>query len=365
MVAARHVPIFQALSYSARDKSTLNAFLRIMQAALIDPSQAFVGHRLARRQIRDTYRWRANSLILNSLLSVFFLIAIGFALKRVLLTSDEAWNSIERLSYYVLFPALMIKTLGMANLANAPIIPLATALIAAILSLTALLVLTQPLLQRRFGIDGPAFTSVYQGSVRWNAFVGIAMAANLYGSTGTALASIAIAGLIPVLNILSVWVLRKWGSGTSGSMLRGLITNPFIIGSLGGILLNISGLTLPKSVELSLDALAQCALAMGLLLVGAGLRLGDLKRPSFALIFSTALRLIALPLIGFGFATLLGLTGPAMAVVVICLGVPSASAAYILARQMGGDAPLMAAILTLQTVVSFITLPLLLITLSG
>jgi predicted permease len=304
-------------------------------------------------------------LLVDSLLSVFLVIVVGALLRRFLLPTDEAWNAIERLSYYVLFPALMIKTLAVTNLANAPVLPVAAALVIAILVVTVVLVAAQPLLEKRLGVDGPAFTSVYQGAVRWNAFVGIALAGNLFGTLGLTLASIAVAALIPILNILSIWVLRRWGHGTSGSFLRGLLTNPFFVGTMIGIVLNIIAIPLPRSIDMALGALSTAALGVGLLLVGAGLRLEYLTRPNAALTVSVVLRLVALPLIGALIGLALGLQGAALAVVVICLGVPSASASYILARQMGGDAPLMAAILTAQTLVSVITLPLLLIRFSG
>jgi hypothetical protein len=105
--------------------------------------------------------------------------------------------------------------------------------------------------------------------------------------------------------------------------------------------------------------IGRCALGVSLLLVGAGLRLGDFKRPSPALAIGVVARLLFIPVAGGLAALALGLSGAALAVVIICLAVPSASASYILARQMGGDAPLMAAILTAQTVLSFATMPLL------
>ncbi len=183
------------------------------------------------------------------------------------------------------------------------------------------------------------------------------MAGNLYGDAGVTLASVVMAVLIPVLNVQCVWVLRRYGSGQGGSLLRGLATNPFIVGIVVGLALNFSGLTLPAPVMSALNMIGSGALGLGLLLVGAGLQLEDLRRPNVALMLGVGLRLVLLPAIGGLAALALGLTGTAVAVVVICLAVPSASACYVLARQMGGDAPLMAAILTAQTLVSFLTLP--------
>jgi len=238
-----------------------------------------------------------------------------------------------------------------------PVGSIAMALLAANLTMATLLLLIRKPIETRFQIHGPAFTSIFQGSLRWNAFVALAMAGNLYGEAGVTLAAVAMAVLIPVLNVQSVWVLRRHGSGQGGSLLRGLATNPFILGIMIGLTLNLTGLVLPQAMMSALDMVGSGALGLGLLLVGAGLRLEDLRRPNLALLLGVGLRLTLLPAIGGLAALALGLAGPAVAIVVICLAVPTASASYVLARQMGGDAPLMAAILTAQTLVSFLTLP--------
>ena len=90
------------------------------------------------------------------------------------------WVGVERLAYQVLFPAVVIHTLAMADLRSMPVLGMCSSLVLAILSVAALLLLARPLLARA-GIDGPAFTSIVQGSVRWNTFVGLALAAGLQG----------------------------------------------------------------------------------------------------------------------------------------------------------------------------------------
>lgn len=299
-------------------------------------------------------------MIIDSLISVFLVIVIGRVAKQYLLPSDEAWAKIEHVTYYLLFPALITKTLATADLMTVPFLSIGLALLGANLLMFCALILSRPVLERRFAVSGPSFTSLFQGSMRWNTFIALAIAGNLHGATGVTLASVAIAALIPVLNIQSVWVLRRHGSGTGGSFLRGLVTNPFIIGTVLGLAINLSGLPMPRSLIMTLDILGRCALGMGLLLVGAGLRIADLSKPTLPLVLGVVLRLVALPLIGAGLGILMGLSGPALAILVLCLGVPAASAAYLLARNMGGDAPLMAAILTAQTLVSALTLPVLL-----
>jgi predicted permease len=103
--------------------------------------------------------------------------------------------------------------------------------------------------------------------------------------------------------------------------------------------------------------LGRSSLALGLLTVGSGLQVGELLRPRAVTILATVLKLAVMPLIAVGLGVLLGLSGTNLAVIACCASVPSASNAYVLARQMGGDAPLMAQILTLETVLAIVTMP--------
>ena len=105
------------------------------------------------------------------------------------------------------------------------------------------------------------------------------------------------------------------------------------------------------------DALGRSSLAIGLLVTGAGLQLEGLFRPSLAAGVAVFLKLVLMPVIAIALALRFGLTGANLAVVTICATVPTASSAYVLARLMGGDAPLLAQIITLQTILAAVTMP--------
>jgi predicted permease len=105
------------------------------------------------------------------------------------------------------------------------------------------------------------------------------------------------------------------------------------------------------------DSLGRASLALGLLLVGAGLQVWGLLRPAPATLVTSALKLIVMPIIAITLAHAFGVSGPALAIVACCGGVPAASSAYVLARQMGGDTTLLAEILTVQTILAAITMP--------
>jgi len=210
------------------------------------------------------------------------------------------------------------------------------------------------------GIGGPAFTSIFQGSVRWNTFVALAVAAGLQGRAGTTLMAIAIAAMIPLLNVMCVIVLARFAKGKQMSVeatIRSILVNPFIWSSAVGLVLNQAQWMLPAAFIGYLDVLGRASLGVGLLVVGSALDLNQLARPRLAHGVAIVLKLVAMPVLAWLYAGWLGVTGPALAMTVVAGAVPTATAAYFLARDLGGDAPLMAEITTLQTLLALATLP--------
>ncbi|HEX5777347.1 MAG TPA: AEC family transporter [Xanthobacteraceae bacterium] len=298
--------------------------------------------------------------VISALLPVFLVIALGVLLKQTLLPERAAWDSLERLTFYVLFPALLTVTTATADLSEVPVGGVGGALALAILILATLLLIVRVPLSRALTVNGAAFTSVFQGAIRWNTYVALGIAGSLYGTPGLALASVAIVAMVPLLNLICVLVLARYAADespdartTAGMVLR----NPLIWSVLAGIALNVSGVPLPPIAVSFAEILGQGALALGLLAVGAGLELGKVLRPSAAVIVTIVLKLAAMPAVAISLALGFGLDGAALTIVAVASSVPSAPGSYILARQMGGDAPLLANILSMQILVALVTIP--------
>ncbi|MDP2800588.1 MAG: AEC family transporter [Phreatobacter sp.] len=305
--------------------------------------------------------------IIASLTPVFLIIVLGAWLRAWPLLDEAGWRGLERATYYVFFPAMIIMTMAKADLRSVPVLAMGFSLIAAILAMAVILLVLRPLLARSFGTDGPAFTSVFQGATRWNSFVAIATAGALYGQLGLTLTAISVAAMIPLLNVLAVVMLQRYAQDKPvvlGPTLKALVTNPFIWSSVLGIVINVVGIPLPVIAMRFGDILGAAALGTGLLLVGAGLEVRAALKPRAITWVTTALKLLLMPAMAGGIAMALGVSGVALQVAILSAAMPSASGAYILARQMGGDAPLMAEILTVQTLMAVITIPLVL-TLAG
>jgi malonate transporter and related proteins len=299
------------------------------------------------------------AVVIAALLPVFILIVIGVVLKRTLMRLETQWHGLERLTYYVLFPMLLIQTLVKADLSKVPIAGVGGALMLAALAVSLLCLALWPLLARR-GVDGPAFTSIFQGATRWQTYVALSVSRNLYGAAGLALASVAMVAIIPMVNVFSVAVLAHYASPEKQSgraIAMTVVKNPLIWACAIGLFINVVHLPLPKIWHEVADALGSASLAIGLLVTGAGLQLGGLLRPSLAATAGVVLKLLVMPVLAIALALWFGLSGTNLAIIAVASAVPTSPSAYVLARQMGGDAPLLAQIITLQTILAAITMP--------
>jgi malonate transporter len=299
------------------------------------------------------------AVVIAALLPVFLLIVLGFILKRSLMPRDTQWHGLERLTYYVLFPMLLIQTLVKANLSSVPVAGVGGALLVSALAMSLLCLALRPLLAR-WDIDGPAFTSIFQGATRWQTYVALAVSGNLFGHTGLALASVAMVAIIPLVNVFSVAVLARYASPEKQSaraIVMTVVRNPLIWACAIGLAVNVTHVPLPRIWHDVAEALSRSSLGIGLLVTGAGLHLEGMFRPSLAASVAIFLKLVLMPVLAIGLALRFGISGSSLVIVAACSAVPASSSAYVLARQMGGDAPLLAQIITLQTILAAVTMP--------
>jgi predicted permease len=299
------------------------------------------------------------AVVIAALLPVFILIVLGVALKHSLMPLDAQWHGLERLTYYVLFPMLLIQTLVKADLTKVPVAGVGGALLLSALVMSLLCLALRPALSR-LDIDGPAFSSIFQGATRWQTYVALSVSANLYGDVGLALASVAMVAIIPLVNVFSVAVLAHYaspGKSSAGTVAMTVVRNPLIWACAIGLFINVVHLPLPRIWHEVADALGRSSLAIGLLVTGAGLHLEGLLRPNLSAALGVIFKLVLMPVLALLLALWFGLSGESLAIVAICAAVPTSPSAYVLARQMGGDAPLLAQIITLQTILAAVTMP--------
>ncbi len=288
---------------------------------------------------------------------IFALICAGFALARAGFPDPGFWPAAERLNYVLLFPALLASSLADAPLDDPAILRVGGAAVGTILlaavaarGLRAL----RPAPPARYG-------PLLQGAIRFNTYLGLAVTGSLLGPQGVARAAVLLAVAVPLVNVLSVLALTGSDARRGpAALLRPIVTNPLILGCAAGIALALTGVGLPFGTGRFLDLVAQASLPLGLFCVGAALRPRALRAEIGTLAAICALRLLAMPALAVAVTAAFGLGRDEALLVVIFAAIPTATTAYVLTQQLGGDGRLMAGIVTAQTLASAATIPLVL-----
>ncbi len=298
-----------------------------------------------------------SSLLVNALTPIFAIIAVGFLIARTSIAGPGAWELVERLTYYLFFPALLVLRLSDSRFSGSQLQDILLVLLAAVAVLSVLLLG----LRKFIAADAGSFSSVYQGSIRFNTYIGLALIEALYGNVGITRAALCLVVFIPLVNVLSVIALTA-GSGELGRRLTVVIgsvmTNPLVLACGFGLFLSYSNvIVLPDLAIEVITILSQPALPLGLLAVGAGIRfvaLGEQGWPLFVALFTKLAALPALVLV----ACIVLQTPTGLAQVLLVLAaLPAPPSAYILARQLNGNVALMANIITSQTLAAFVMIP--------
>jgi malonate transporter and related proteins len=302
---------------------------------------------------------------LDVFIPAFGLLALGAALRRLLLRDGAVWAGIERLVFWALMPALLVSSIASVDLAELPLGRMALAIWLALLGGTALSLL----LAWFAGLDHPSSTSVLQGGIRFNNLMGFALTGGLYGAPGTALGAVATGLIVPFVQVVTITAFAlapaPAGAGGAGggarfSPLRAgkqLATNPLLLACVLGFAVAALG-GLPPGLGPLLRSLGGASVALGLLCVGAALSPGALRDRPVVQAATCVVKLALVPAMTLALGLALDLDPLSLAVALVFMALPTATTSYVMARALGGDAPLMAALTTTEHVVSVATLPL-------
>lgn len=296
-----------------------------------------------------------NSIFL-ALSPIFFLILLGWLFQSREFPGSGFWPLAEKITYYVFFPALLFSSLYEADFSQAGFFSLMLVIGLSMLAVTAAMLGMRPLLR----LSGPDFSSIFQGGLRPNTYVGISAAFVLLGEQGLSLAAMVMTVMIPLANLISVTVVTIFGRNQRRGWRQGLNSvagNPLILACILGYLANITGLPLILGSRETINILSQAALSMGLLSVGAGLRFKGLAAKTGPILWASVFKLAVLPLLAGTLALAAGLGDPAVLICVLFASLPCGAAAYVMARQLGGGLDMMAAVITVQTVAALVSMP--------
>jgi predicted permease len=296
------------------------------------------------------------SEILTIVLPVFAVIALGALLKRINLIDATFLQQTNRLVYYVCLPLLLFYEIGRADFMASFNGRLVLGSILAV-TVTFLVSYCYTVLRNY----PPGARGVFsQGAFRGNiAYVGLAIVFNALGETGLTRAGILMGFLVPFLNLYAIlallWPHRNSSDQGIPFLVRQVAFNPLILASFAGIIWSYFAIPTPLLLERSLKIATGMALPLALLAIGAGFSLERLRGDLFTAALAAGAKLVWLPLLAAGILLAMGVTGTDLEIGVLIAGTPAATANYIMAGQLKGDAELAATIVMLTTLLSAVT----------
>jgi hypothetical protein len=297
-------------------------------------------------------------IVLNSLFPIFVLLLLGWFLRKQGLTDAVFLKNADRLIYYFFFPVMLFWKIGGASFESGIDWDFCLAALCAVLTMFAISALVIKL-GRISNFKAGSFS---QSCYRFNTYIGVAVILNSLGAEGVKYFGILIGFAIPLINVFAVTTLI-WYSGKEIDLRKrlsiaglALVSNPLIIGCLAGIAYSRLIGWFPVFVDNSLSLISMVALPLALMSIGGSLTFAGI-RGNLALSFlAAALKLIALPIIGWAFFHLFNVTGIPLKVGLIFFALPASTAIYVLSSQMNSDTDLASSAIVLSTFLSFFSL---------
>jgi predicted permease len=292
----------------------------------------------------------------------FSLILIGYLICRFTPLNRPVWTQVEQLVYFLFFPVLLFHSILKSPLD----ISAAGNLVGAGLALGLGGIAMAYSVPYWPGVKGHVALRQHAASAqiafRFNSFIGLALAERLAGPQGVQVLALLIGVSVPLMNMGAVWPMARHGKrGFLGELVR----NPLIIGTAGGLLANLAGLSIPNWLEPTVSRIGGASLTLGLMAAGAGMQLSALNHAKLLGVAVLAIRHLLMPVLALGLSHLFGLSSVQSTVLLMFAALPTASSCYVLAARMGYDGAYVAALVTVSTVLGMLSLPLALGVLRG
>lgn len=289
---------------------------------------------------------------------------MGGMIKRNWISSEEFWRGLEKISYFILFPATLFNFIHNANFQLNTIINLITVLILSTILVGGMMILYK---SRNTHLTGKQFTSMFQGSIRYNSYFFFSISSTVLTNEGMSIVSAVAAVMMIVTNLLVIGVFYTYVKDTTRNqhwtiyLSRTIITNPLIIASFLGIFCNIVDIHLTFSLQNTLNLVAGAAFPIGALIIGASLKLSFKNNNEVQnLVIVSLSKLLVLPVVTIFGMYMFNIHGIPKIVGIIYSALPTASNSYVLSRQLGGDSSMMSNIISINTCLSLIPLLILL-----
>lgn len=292
---------------------------------------------------------------LNVIAPLFLLMALGYTLRSTRLLPEQLISPVNKLIFKVFLPVLLFMNIYTTDLGESfdstlLLFALSCVLIEFLFALA--LVLPSEKAKERRGV-------MLQGMFRSNFVIfGIPVIQSLYGKDASGAATVLIAAVVPLFNVLAVIALELFRKQKIRvfSLLKGIFTNPLIIASALGIAFVLLKIQLPNFLTSALGSAGGIATPLAFVTLGASFHFQDISGYKKDLFLTLGVKLLFFPLLFLGMALLFGFRGVALAVLMTAFASPVAVSSFPMAQQMGGDSKLASQLVVYSSALSIFTM---------
>lgn len=294
-------------------------------------------------------------IALNAVLPFLLYLGFGYTVRRTGLVEETFLQKLNNMVFKCFFPFLMFWNLYNVDSGLHVTGKYIGVCILSLLLLLGALVLVIPKTVK----DRTKQSVMIQAAYRSNfVLFGIPMAQSVFGNEGAALATMLVAIIVPIYNLVAVVLFEYYRGGDIKPLvlLKNIVTNPLILGALLGLLFLLLGIQLPAAVEKPVSEFSALTTPLAMFVLGGTLHFKAMQKNRKYLWPVIGLKLLVLPLLATLISGLLGFSNVERFIFLIMAGSPVAVASYTMASNMGGDGELAGQFVFLSTVVSLFTL---------
>ena len=294
-------------------------------------------------------------LSFNVVLPLFVCIALGYALRLMQMLDEATQKKLNKLCFRVFLPIYVFNNIYTTSISEAFNLKLISLTMGGVLGIFALLMVFIPRIEQDNAKRGVMIQAIFRSNY---VLFGLPVAISLSGEGNVGPTSLLIGLVVPIFNVLAVVCLETFRGSKPDvkKMLKGIATNPLIIASVLGLLMNAANVTLMTGIQKSITDLGRVATPLALVALGAGFQFRRIRGYVRQLVICISGKLIVVPLIMVALGAALGLRGELLVPVLVLFASPIATSSYTMAEQMDGDGTLAASLVVLTTALSIFTM---------
>ena len=294
---------------------------------------------------------------LNATIPIFLMMLLGMLFRKLGWMDEVFAAKMNKFVFLVPLPVLLFEQLATVDFSEVWDIKfILFCFVVTAISITISTLIS--LLWKDRSIKGEFIQATYRSSA---ALLGIAFIQNIYGTVG--MAPLMIIGSVPLYNIMAVVVLSVFKPGNNSfdkalvkKTLKGIATNPIIIGIVAGFVWSALKLPMPSILHKTVSSIGATATPMGLMSMGATFEMKKATSKMKPTLVAVFMKLVGFCAIFLPMAALLGFRNEELIAILVMLGSATTVSSFVMARNMGHEGTLSSGVIMMTTLLSAFTL---------